>query len=102
MFSVTIVENFATFWVNQMSERIDPFGNVEITSSIGPATTSYPDIDGINIYDGCDKIKTCFGIPSLCVNSQNCETIGAVTYDSGVFIFEIRSPGIITVINLLT
>lgn len=86
--SATIVESFESFWVNQISGevQIDPFG--ETTEKV---TIPLPEIEEINVYEGCDVTKTCFGIPSGCINSQSCSTIGAVIYADDKFTFEIRS-----------
>lgn len=85
--SATMIENFSTFWVDQMSN------NVEVIFAEPPSTTStaVPEFD---IYNGCNDIKTCFGIgENDCVRSRRCLTVGAVTYEEGKFVFEMRASG---------
>lgn len=55
-----------------------------------PTTTDMPgDLEWI--YDGCDVMKLCYGLPEGCVETANCNMFGAVTHDNGTFEFELLS-----------
>lgn len=47
----------------------------------------------MSVYDGCGKAKTCIGIPSDCVLSENCVSFGAVTVKDGRYSFEMQTSG---------
>lgn len=81
-FSVTIVETTIRFWQPKRSALLAVVPE--------PTTTDLPgDIEGI--YEGCDDVKLCFGIPEGCVGRRDCDLLGAVTHDSGTFEFELLS-----------
>lgn len=54
-------------------------------------TTLNPDIGGI--YNGCGDTKVCFGVPDNCYSDRSCEMLGAVTYNSHNFTFELLAIG---------
>lgn len=54
-------------------------------------TTTAPGDDLEWIYEGCDDVKKCFGIPAGCLDTQNCDLFGGVFYDQGRFEFELLS-----------
>jgi len=95
------VQTLLVFWVNETSVDVQvvPIDEAPITTSTESTTTTTQSgvIEGIDIYEGCDETKTCFGIGSVgyssCVSQRNCEVIGAVIYDSSddTFEFEMRS-----------
>jgi len=115
------VQNFLTFWVDETSVDIQitpaattvtesattvvggetTISGIETSitegTTIAATTTQAPIIGGIDIYEGCDVTKTCFGIGSAdCVSQRNCRLVGAVIYDNrdDTFQFEVRSaPG---------
>lgn len=89
--SATLVENFSTFWVNQVSDEV-----VVVLDDGLPLSTVSPTTEPTNtdfeLYEGCGETKTCFGIGnSDCIASKQCVTFGAVIHDDGKFIFEMRS-----------
>lgn len=45
-----------------------------------------------NIYDECNKSKSCIGIPEACVINRNCQVFGAVIVKNGTYEFEMMSP----------
>lgn len=44
-----------------------------------------------DVYAGCGAKKVCFGIPSGCINTRDCNAFGAVMKIEGNFIFELLS-----------
>lgn len=89
--SATFVRQRDIFWTNQISDEIEIISGDEDPSTSPPIvpTTSPPSDD---FYDGCGTAKTCFGIgDGNCVNNRRCNTIGAVIYKAGNFVFEMRS-----------
>lgn len=52
-------------------------------------TTENPTEDPI--YDGCGTTKLCFGIPSNCVSTRNCDLLSTVFNNGGNFEFELLS-----------
>ena len=98
-FSATIVESFQTFWidVNSVDVRILNVGEFPITNPVSTTTTSTTSttikpIDNTNdVYKGCSETKTCFGLPTGCISSQNCISLGAVIYKDSRIIFEMMS-----------
>lgn len=67
--SASLVENFEMFWVNQLSEDIQ----------VAQSMTNY---------DECGKTKTCIGLPSGCIEQEDCVSFGAVIVDNGTYLFE--------------
>lgn len=49
-------------------------------------------VTGPTIYDECSKTKTCFGLPSGCLDFKNCALFGAVIVKDGTYTFEMQSP----------
>lgn len=56
-----------------------------------PTTTEFPGGGVEDIYDGCGDVKLCFGLPSNCLDTRNCDLFGAVIHESGIFRFEMFS-----------
>lgn len=48
-------------------------------------------IDGDPIYDGCGITKTCFGLPSDCVEQQSCEAVVTAVAIDNRYQFELQS-----------
>lgn len=104
--SATVVENFATFWVDHTSQFIEVNADASTSepteSTEGPVVTQPPvtnppttvDPDSDSFYDGCGETKTCFGIGSEnCFENRVCDSVGAVIHNDGRYFFEMRSPG---------
>lgn len=54
-------------------------------------TTEEPSVELDWIYEGCDDVKKCFGVPVGCLETRNCDLFGGVFYDQGRFEFELLS-----------
>lgn len=44
-----------------------------------------------SIYDGCNGVKVCHGLPDGCVANRSCNLLGTVNYFQGHFDFELLS-----------
>lgn len=44
------------------------------------------------IYNGCGVNKTCFGIPTACVDNQNCQAFMSMTPKGDNYVIEMKSP----------
>lgn len=53
--------------------------------------TNLDDIYVDDIYNGCDTIKNCFGIPSSCVKTQSCDFVSSFRAIDGKMLFELKS-----------
>ena len=91
-FSFTVVQTQAIFWTGLQSALfvvVPPATEVPPTES--PSTEIPPGLD-FDVYEGCEITKVCFGGPAeSCLNSRNCDLFGAVTFENGIFTFELLS-----------
>lgn len=93
VFSVSIVQQYDTFWTGLISEQV--IVNQQVPPTPEPTIPNEPPIDDFDeIYADCGERKVCFGSPAGCVDIRNCELFGAVLYEGGKFIFELLSPGL--------
>jgi hypothetical protein len=56
------------------------------------STTQISSLNADPIYNGCNVNKTCFAIPSNCIESQTCQAFVALWADGDKYIYEMRSP----------
>lgn len=42
-------------------------------------------------YDGCNTVKTCFGVPDDCVERQNCNVVTTVAVQGNKFLINMRA-----------
>lgn len=117
VFNATFVQDYATYWVGVESDRVDISSNNIIlmsTSSSPPlllpslipsTTTKIPYYDlamrkkdmeipkRAAIYEGCGKIKNCFGTPDGCIDTLNCKAIVAIDVKGEKYTFELLGEG---------
>lgn len=77
------MESFQVFWTGAQSNFVLISPAIDV-----PTTTVNPPID---VYEGCETEKVCFGIPSGCITSGNCNLFGAVIYENERFFFQLLS-----------
>jgi hypothetical protein len=54
-------------------------------------TIELPETEESAIYEDCGSTKSCFGLPSGCVESKDCISFGAVIVKDGNYEFEMLS-----------
>lgn len=100
-----MAQDYATFWsgiqskpiqISKRSKDDDPaVTSTKVSSTTPPYFSpeqereSSTDFDPF--YSDCDKKKSCFGVPSGCVNTKNCKVVSAVTVRGDRYIFEIKA-----------
>lgn len=101
------MEQFNVFWVrerttllsiipNELIPTSEPTEEPETTPAEEDTTSNEQETtptENESIYDGCGTTKVCFGYPSNCYRRRDCELIGAVTYETQNFLFELLSMG---------
>ncbi|XP_070501842.1 putative ferric-chelate reductase 1 homolog [Chironomus tepperi] len=106
VFNSTLAQDYDKFWVGVTSSPLRIVADdQEITNSISTTrqplkpTYSYttkPTAENSNnedmIYNGCGNTKTCFGVPSNCVQTRSCASFTAVKVEGDKYVFEMRSP----------
>lgn len=98
-FSATVLQTFPVYWTNLFTAnvRIVPANQAPITTtstSTTSTTTALPEIDTIDVYQGCAITKTCFGFPDGCIATRNCISFGSITFRDDRFIYELQSSSI--------
>lgn len=82
------------YWLGEKSTAVKVRSADQLASSteyVRP-TTSRLTKGTDPIYVGCAETKSCFGIPSNCVDSQSCEAFMSVTPKVNSYVYEMRSP----------
>ncbi len=67
-------------------DRIYTASKVQYQLSDGSPTSEYD-----SFYDGCDAVKTCFGLPQGCIGQQNCAVVTTVSVQGNKFIFGMQA-----------
>lgn len=119
-FNATFVQDFATYWVGVQSPTVQVVrrsagpadagaapgaaggpGATPARTSRRPATTTpipfspAPEpkapLPQDPLYDGCGSVRSCFGVPSGCVETRSCEAAVAVTVRGQRYEFEMKA-----------
>ncbi|XP_015126559.1 putative ferric-chelate reductase 1 homolog [Diachasma alloeum] len=111
IFNSTFAQDYSTYWVGIESPRITVLGrSIEVMTSPTPPPTERPTTPPYYeapvapesnealaqkraIYTGCGTTKSCFGVPSNCVDSQDCKAVVTVSVQGERYIFELQGEG---------
>ena len=100
-FSATVLQSFPVYWTNIFTANVQivlvnqaPITTTSTTTTTTTTTTVLPEIDGIDVYQGCAVTKTCFGFPDGCTATRNCISFGSITFREERFIYELQSSSI--------
>ncbi|XP_044006147.1 putative ferric-chelate reductase 1 homolog isoform X2 [Aphidius gifuensis] len=114
VFNATFVQDWSTYWVGVESDRVDiSRNNIVIMSTLSPplpppspkTTTTIPYYDlamrkkdiekpkRAGIYEGCGKLKNCFGTPDGCIDTADCKAIVAIDVKGEKYTFELLGEG---------
>lgn len=101
--SATVLQSVPVYWINLFTAnvRIVPANQAPITTTsttttsttttTTSTTTELPEVDGIDVYQGCAVTKTCFGFPDGCINTRNCVSFGSILFRDERFVYELLS-----------
>ncbi|XP_046388987.1 putative ferric-chelate reductase 1 homolog [Ischnura elegans] len=101
LFNATVVQNYSTFWVGIVSDKVKIIPPTTGTrqpkeTTVPAAVTQSSPIDLspriseeiTKLYDGCAITKLCFGMPDNCVQDGSCHTLVTILATGTQFEFE--------------